>query len=319
MHPGTNDFWYPQWIPGQELPGGPIDSLTGIFFRAGGEDGVIVPWRRDLTNPYEFHVQVPGGVSLLNVRFDVLEVPSRFNKTSPDTIGSHVALLETSDVVLYRSRTPVNAIPVTVTVHVTDAWKAATALRVDEAAVPTLNGPETTFHTVSVEQFVDSPILAGQHCRQYPLAPEVHPVHTLDLCADNDGGLEIKPEFLAHMSELVRQTTKLFQGHHYDHFDFLVALSPHLTGGGLEHTQSTHYVVKASSLGDPAIEDFAAYLMAHEYTHAWCGKYRRPAGDATPDYNTPMQNDLLWVYEGLAEYYGGVLAARSGFRTADQA
>jgi predicted metalloprotease with PDZ domain len=53
-------------------------------------------------------------------------------------------------------------------------------------------------------------------------------------------------------------------------------------------------------------------LLPHEFTHSWNGKYRRPAGLATPNYQMPMQGNLLWVYEGLTNYLGDVLAARSG-------
>ncbi len=318
VHEGVNDFWYPQWIPGQELAGGAIDNLTGLTFRAVDPGGARIPWRRDLVDPYEFHVQVPAGVPALAVAFDVLDVPSRFNSVGTAATTSHVVMLEPSDVVLYPTHRAVNTIPVTATVHLPDTWKAATALRVDETAPPTLNGPETTFRTVSLEQFVDSPILAGDHCRQYPLAPELRPVHMLDICADNDSSLELKPEFLSHMTELVRQERKVFGNPPYSHYDFLVGLSPHLAGDSTEHTQSAHYIVKGSKIDDGAVADFTGYLLPHEYTHAWCGKYRRPAGIATPNFNTPMQNDLLWVYEGMTEYYGDILSARAGFYTPEQ-
>ncbi len=318
VHPGTNDFWYPQWIPGQELPGGPIDNLTGLVFRAGRADSAVVPWRRDLMDPFEFHVQVPDGVASLAIAFDVLEVPSRFNTIGTNVASSHLAMVEPSEVVLYPAHTPVNTIEVTPAIHLPATWRAATALRVDEAAPSTLNGPDTTFGTVSLEQFVDSPILAGDHCRQYPLAPELHPAHTLDVCAETDSSAALTPEFLTHMAELVRQATKVFQAHHYNHFDFLVALSPHLSGDSMEHTQSAHYVLKGATVDDAALADFVGYVMPHEYTHSWCGKYHRPAGVATADFNTPMQNEMLWVYEGLTEYYGNLLSARSGFYTPEQ-
>jgi predicted metalloprotease with PDZ domain len=120
------------------------------------------------------------------------------------------------------------------------------------------------------------------------------------------------------MTALVQQTTRLFVGHPYEHYDFLVASSPHLRGDSEEHTESADYIVQSVDTSDQDTAESLGYLLPHEYVHAWCGKYRRPAGEATSDYRTPMQNDLIWVYEGLTEYYGNVLTARAGFRTAAQ-
>lgn len=319
VHPGTNTFSYPQWIPSQELPGGPIDNLTGLVFHAATLNGPAVPWRRDLSDVYTFHVKVPDGVSTLAVTYDILEVPSRSNTIGTDHASSHVVMLEPSEVVLYPRNMALHDTAVTTTIHLPPTWKAATALRTTANPTPassTLSGPDTTFQTVSVEQLIDSPILAGDHCRQYSLAPRIHPAHTLDICADNEADLQLQPAFLASMTALVEQATKLFVGHHYEHYDFLVAASPHLHGDSAEHTQSADYVVNSVDTSDPQTADNLGALLPHEYTHAWCGKYRRPLGEATSDDNTPMQNDLIWVYEGLTQYYGNVLAARAGFRSA---
>jgi predicted metalloprotease with PDZ domain len=76
--------------------------------------------------------------------------------------------------------------------------------------------------------------------------------------------------------------------------------------------------VAESYLTDPGAWAMEASLLPHEYTHSWNGKYRRPAGLATPDYEKPMDGNLLWVYEGLTEYFGYVLTARSGLQTPEQ-
>ena len=191
-------------------------------------------------------------------------------------------------------------------------------MRTTATGAPTLNKPDTTFRTVSLEQFVDSPILAGDHCRQFSLAPEIHPVHTLDVCTDKAADLNLDPALLTHMNGVVEQASKIFQSHHYEHYDFLVAMSEHLDGDSREHTESADYVVKNLNLSKLADAEFITYLLPHEYVHSWCGKYRRPAGIATADYNTPMQNDMIWVYEGLTQYYGNVITARSGFRTPEE-
>ena len=63
---------------------------------------------------------------------------------------------------------------------------------------------------------------------------------------------------------------------------------------------------------DPDVLETQMDLLPHEFFHSWNGKYRRPAGLATPNYQEPMKGDLLWIYEGLTQYYGVMLAARSG-------
>src|ERR1700712_132436 len=166
VHAGSNTLSYPQWIPSQELPGGPIDNLTGLVFRAGSLQGTVLPWRRDLIDPYSFHVIVPHGITSVEISFDILEVSSRANTIGTNHTSSHVVMLEPSEVVLYPRGTPVHDIPVTASIHLPGNWTAATALRLDGRAAPFLNGPDTTFQTVSLEQLVDSPILAGDHCRQ---------------------------------------------------------------------------------------------------------------------------------------------------------
>ena len=318
-HPGENSFSYPEWTPGQERPAGPIDNLAGLVFHAGTLTGPVLRWRRDLVDMFAFHVEAPPGTGAVAVAFDLLAVPSRANSTATKHFSTHVAMLEPGEVVLYPTGARAHDVPVTATVHLPSGWKSATALRVTGSDAPTLNGPDTTFQTVSLEKFVDSPVVAGDHCRQYPLAPEIHPVHTLNVCTDKDADLNLAPALLANMSGLVRQATLVFRSHHYAHYDFLVAASSHLDGDSEEHTESADYVVKSLDVSNPETANFLGNLLPHEYVHAWCGKYRRPVGDATPDLNTPMKNDLLWVYEGLTEYYGIVLAPRAGFRTPQQA
>ena len=58
--------------------------------------------------------------------------------------------------------------------------------------------------------------------------------------------------------------------------------------------------------------------MPHEFVHSWNGKFRRPADLWTPTFKQPMQDDLLWVYEGLTDYWCGVLTARAGLWDAAQ-
>jgi predicted metalloprotease with PDZ domain len=317
VHTGENSFSYPEWIPGRHRPSGPIDNVTGIVFHLERVDGPVTPWRRDLTDLYSFHVQAPTGTHFIAVTFDILDEPSRKNGFPTRMMSSHVAMLEPSFAVLYPSGEAVREIPVTATVHLPAGWSSATALQTADQTTPTLHGQDTTFATVSMERFVDSPIVAGDHCRQYLLATEISPVHTLDLCAEKAADLELPTDLLKDISNLVRQAKLIFKSYHYDHYDFLVAASPHISGEQTEHAQSA--AVEASS---PDIKDLPMFLqqaLSHEFTHSWNGKYRRPTGMATAEYHTPQQDDLLWVYEGLTQYYGYVLEARAGFRTPQEA
>ncbi len=317
-HQGENVFCYAQWVPGRERADGPIDNLTGLFFHAAGSVGASVSWRRDLSDPYCFHVPVPAGTSAIAASYDILDTPSHFHSSQRRHTSSHVAMIELSDVVLYPANTPLDTMPVTASVHLPAHWTAASALRTGKVSSPSLQGPDVTYATVSMEQLIDSPILAGDHCRSYALAPGIRPMHTLEVCSDSEAGSDLQPAFLAKMTMLVEQAMKLFGGHPYEHYDFLVAASPHLTGDSTEHTQSADYILSSLDTSNAATAESLGTVLPHEYVHAWCGKYRRPAGMVQANLNLPMQNDLIWVYEGFTQYYGNVLNARAGLRTPAQ-
>jgi predicted metalloprotease with PDZ domain len=140
----------------------------------------------------------------------------------------------------------------------------------------------------------------------------------LDVFADKPADLEITPEELQYHKNLVIEAQKLFNSHHYDHHDFLFSVSDAVGGKGLEHHQSSEDGSRANYFTDWGAGVAGRALLPHEYTHSWNGKFLRPADLWTPNFNEPMRNDLLWVYEGLTDYYGNVLAARSGMRTPEQ-
>ncbi len=171
---------------------------------------------------------------------------------------------------------------------------------------------------MSLEQLVDSPLLAGKYFKEYALAPEVSPRHYLDLAADGPEDLKLKPEALAAFGNLVHETGALYQSRHFESYHFLVTLSDQVAHFGLEHHQSSDDRVPEKTFLDDNLALVEADLLPHEFTHSWNGKYRRPAGLATGNYEDPMKGNLLWVYEGLTQYLGDVLAARSGIETAAQ-
>jgi predicted metalloprotease with PDZ domain len=316
---------YPEWIPGNHRPTGPIDNVAGLFIRA---DGKEVPWRRDDVDMYAVHVDVPPGVSMLDVRFDFLAVPGATGSGEDRATSKNLAVVEWNSVVMYPAGIPVREIPVTPSITLPAGWGFGTALTfagqapgtgASRPATDASSGDNTaSFAAVGVNQLVDSPIIMGRYFKEFPIAPGVTPNHYLDVAADAPEDLDLKPAMLASVTRLVHQAGALYDSRHYTTYHFLLSLSDKIRGEGLEHHQSSDNGVREHGFSDPAMAMLDGDLLTHEYTHSWNGKYRRPIGLATPDFKTPMRGNLLWVYEGMTQYWGAVLAARSGFWTPEQ-
>jgi len=298
---------YPQWIPGDHRPTGPIDNLAGLLIRANGQD---LPWRRDDVDMYGIHVDVPPGVSRLEVSLDFLATPGDTGSDMDAATSANMTVLEWNAVILYPAHIPVAQIPIAASLTMPAEWKFGTALSVASQA-----GAEASFAPVSVERLVDSPLIAGRYFREFPLAPDMTPAHYLDVAGDAAQDLDLKPEFLRSVSQLVREARALYASRHYETYHFLLSLSDIVREEGLEHHQSSDNGVQEHGFSDPRLAVLNAELLPHEFTHSWNGKYRRPVGLATPDYSAPMKGDLLWVYEGMTQYWGNVLAARSALWT----
>ena len=302
-------LFYPQWLPGNHSPTGRIDKLAGLTIRA---NGMPVEWRRDTVNVFAFHVAVPANVTALDAEFQYL---------SPvDTDEGRIVMtpemlnLQWNAVVLYPAGYFTRQIMVEPGVRLPDNWQFATALETASS-----NGGLTNFKRVPLETLVDSPIFAGRYFKRVDLeASGGAPVH-LDIVADRADLLEMKPEQLAAHRGLVEQANKLFGSHHYDHYDLLLALTNRMGGIGLEHHQSSENGTAATYFTEWEKNVDRRDLLPHEYTHSWNGKFRRPADLWTSNFNTPMRDSLLWMYEGQTEYWGFVLAARSGLWTRQQA
>ena len=306
--PGPLALVTPEWIPGEHAPAGPASCIAGVVFSVNGGP---LPWRRDDVNLYEFHMTVPKGASVLHAHLDCI-VTSR--------VTQKMAVLEWERLLLYPANTPVRDIPVEPSLIVPAGWGIGTALTPVNAAswpVPT-SGTTTRFAVTNVEQLEDSPILAGQYFHEIVLAPEISPKHFLDVVADEPEDANLRPEALTAIANLVREGDALYRSHHYEQYHFLLTLSDDAGGEGLEHGQSSDNGVDEKSFSDADHQLDDADLLPHEFTHSWNGKYRRPAGLYQPDFATPQQGALLWVYEGMTQYLGEVLAARSGLETASQ-
>ena len=304
---GPLTLLYPEWIPGDHSPTGPIAMLAGLKLSANGKP---LMWKRDKYNVYAFHLDVPADASTVDATFQYMS-----GRTDGEgfEITDRMMDMEWSKVALYPAGYFSRGITFAPSVTLPHGWQLGTALE-----TASQSGDTTTFKPVTLNNLVDSPIYAGQYFKRVDLNPGGDaPVH-LDIVADAPKYLEMTPEQLKVHRALVTQAVKLFGSHHYDHYDFLFSLSDVLGGNGTEHHQSSEDGLGADYF--TAWNDGAPDrdLLAHEYTHSWNGKFRRPADLWTPNFNVPMGDSLLWVYEGQTQYWGFVLTARSGMWTPQQ-
>ncbi len=300
---------YPQWLPANHSPRGRVDMLAGLTISAGGER---VKWTRDPVNVFAFHVNVPENVKNLDIEFQFV------SPTQPDqgrvVMTPEMLNLQWTAVALYPAGYFVRQIMFEPSVQLPDGWQFGTALRAAKT-----RKDRTVFERVSFEDLIDSPMFAGRHFKKLDLDPGAETSVHLNVVADRADLLAITPEQLELHRSLVQEAYALYGSHHYDHYDFLLALTDRLGGIGLEHHQSSENSLAPTSFTDWESNAAGRDLLPHEYTHSWNGKFRRPADLWTPDYSMPMRGSLLWVYEGQTQYWGGVLAARSGLHTEQQA
>ncbi len=305
---GKLTLLYPQWLPGEHSPTGPISKLGGLVVTANGQR---IDWVRDRVNVYAFHIPVPTGVKTIDVQFQYL-APLR-GREGRIAISSKIADLEWNTVVLYPAGYFSRRIEFAPTLKLPDGWKFASALE-----VASQQGNLVHFKNTPLNTLVDSPLYAGVNYKRLDLSTSPSNQVFLDVFADKASDLAITPEQLQLHRNLAEQAQKLYASHHYSHYDFLFLLSDTVGGIGLEHHQSSEDGTHANYFTDWAAGVYGRDLLAHEYTHSWNGKFRRPADLWTPNFNVPMRDDLLWVYEGMTEYFGFVLTARSGMRTPEQ-
>lgn len=310
VHAGEVSLVFPKWIPGNHRPSGPIGGLTGIRMEAGGK---ALLWQRDPIEMYEFHITVPPGVDSLDVSMDAITLQDSAGGGGPAG-SSNILDLNWNAVVLYPKGRRSDDVTFTASIKLPAGWKVGTAL-----PVAGVTGDEVEFSPVSLTTLVDSPVIGGVHYRKVELTkPGETPVHVMDLVADAETDLAMKAEDLSAYQKLVAETGALFGARHYRQYHFLLTLSDQVGGHGLEHHESNDSVAAERTLLDPDLHMLYASLVPHEFAHSWNGKYRRPAGLATPNYQEPMVGDLLWVYEGLTDYLGDVLAERSGLLSEEQ-
>ncbi|MHB8541540.1 MAG: M61 family metallopeptidase [Candidatus Acidiferrales bacterium] len=308
VKPGPLTLYYPKWRPGEFQPDRLIANIAGLKFTANGK---TIPWTRDLLDVCTFHLSVPEGVTHLDVSFQYLQ-PQGWR---PYSIGisatDKLADIEWNQYLLYLAGVRAQDQTFDATLVLPDGWKFGTPLPVEKQ-----DGGRVTFKPVPLNRLVDSPVIAGQYYREINLTPPGEPIrHEIDIVADSAEALDMSPKVRRGLTNLVAESGKLFGARHYRDYHFLLTLSNNISGLGLEHHESNDSRLPERTLLEPNAAYRVGSILAHEFVHSWNGKFRRPVGLNPPYYETPEKTNLIWVYEGLTDYLGHVLATRSGLWT----
>jgi predicted metalloprotease with PDZ domain len=311
--PGPLTLYYPKWVPGTHGPSGPIGRLAGLKLSAAGQP---LAWRRDPVELYAFHCDVPPGTDAVQAEL-VYVIPAQqppFDVSVGVAASTHLAVLNWNALLLYPKGKPPETLTYAASLRLPSGWKLGTALPVAGESQEAIR-----FKPVPLPQLVDCPVLAGAHFRSFPLRVPDGTPHQLDVAGETPAALEVPADLLAGFAGVAAEAGALFGSRHYPGFHFLLALSDRIPSFGLEHHACSVNSASPRALGkDVQARWWLTFVFAHEYIHSWNGKYRRPAGLVTPDWQQPLRTDLLWVYEGLTQYLGLVLDARSGLWTAPQ-
>ena len=301
---GPLTLYYPKWIPGEHGPDGPIANLSGLKFEGNGK---TIPWQRDLLDAFTFHLEIPEGVSKLDANYDYLE-PDGYSSTD------RLMVLEWNDVLLYPADTPAEQLTYEAKLIMPQGWKFGTSL-----PLANQSDNQVSFKPISLDMLVDSPVVTGEFYKNIDITPKGEPIHhQMDIVADSEAALAMSAENQKQMTNLVAESGKIFGARHYRDYHFLLALSDHVAHFGLEHHESNDSRLPERTLLLPGSGMALGGLLSHEFVHSWNGKYRRPADLTVPYYEQPMKTDLLWGYEGLTDYLGPLLAARSGLFTPEE-
>lgn len=310
VKPGPLTLYYPKWIPGMHAPSGPVGNLAGLKFEAGGK---TIPWRRDLLDVFTFHLDVPEGAESLETNFDYIE-PGGGSMGFGGSATDKLVVVSWNQNVLYPADVPAEKIIYKTTLRLPAGWKFGTALPQENVA-----DNEISFKPVALNRLVDSPVIAGEYYHAVDVTPPGEPIrHEIDMAADSAAALAMSPEVQKDFTNMVAETGKVFGARHYRDYHFLLTLSNHVAHFGLEHHESNDSRIEERGLLTPEGKRRVGGLLAHEFVHSWNGKFRRPADLSAAYYQAPMKTDLLWVYEGLTDFLGNLLATRSGLWTPEQ-
>ncbi|HTM81468.1 peptidase M61 [Asticcacaulis sp.] len=299
----------PKWLPGHHSPGdSDLTKIAGLHITAGGKE---LQWRRDDVSVHAFHVEVPEGVSEVTADFQYLAPVQEKDGVIVHT--RHMLDMQWEKESLYPAGYFTRRIPIQLTLTLPQGWQYGSALETEKR-----EGDIVTFKPISYDNFVDSPLIAGRYFKRYDMDPGAKVPVWMDLVADDPKELEVSDDVLKIHRKVVQEAYKLFGGQHYDHYNWLVAVSDEMGGIGLEHHRSSEIGIEPGYFANVAGKGFGRNIIAHEYIHSWDGKFRRPAGQFNATFEEPMRNALLWVYEGGTTYWTDVLESRAGLYNFDQ-
>ena len=302
--PGPMTLLYPEWLPGEHTPTGPVTDVAGLRITAAGKP---VAWKRDSVNMFAFHVDVPAGADALEVAFEFISPPETGGFSSGSSATTELAVVSWNQLMLYPEGVPADKLQIQANLKVPNGWRYGSALPIARES-----GQSVEFQPASLTTVIDSPVTTGKHYRTIDIGGDNGIKHYLHLAADSDAAMNVPDSLIDQYKNLVTEAGILYNSRHYRSYHFLVTLSDHVAHFGLEHHESSDDRIPERAMVDESGRKSSATLLPHEFTHSWNGKYRRPSGLATGDYSTPMKGDLLWVYEGLTNYLGFILAPRSG-------
>ena len=299
---GSSDYKlvYPKWIPGEHGPTGPLNDLAALRVSAGGK---ALQWRRDTIDMWGFHVAVPSGVRRIDVDFDVL-----MNAPGDVMASGDVAVLNWNRALLYQDGVDSHAYFVRPSITFPRNWDYGTAL------TGTRSGDRVDFPVTSLNMLVDSPLDMGRFVKKWTLSTTNEPEVELDAFADAPQDLDVPTKLLDAYKRVPAEAFALYGSRHFNTYHALLTLTNEIGFQGIEHHQSSDNRASADFLTNPQMSLSDGDLVTHEFSHSWNGKYRRPADLTTPNFQVPMQTDLLWVYEGMNQYLGDLLSFRSGIR-----
>jgi predicted metalloprotease with PDZ domain len=311
--PGEFVVWYPKWIPGVHAPGGPSENIAGLRFE--NTKGETIAWKRDEVEMNRFHLTVPAGVDRIIAKLDYICNQPSVNSSGVDSFGnSLLGVINWNTVLLYPETASIDETTASVHVQIPEEWKFGTSLSTDSVMRGSI-----AFKADTLRRVVDSPFICGKHFRDIELTGKNTPPAFMHLVSESPSAIALDDKLIAQCRKLVAEAVALFGGSRWENYHFLVVCSDQLPRNGLEHLASSFNVVGERDLIDEKKrKNWAAYLLPHEFVHAWCGKFRRPAGMVTTNFHTPEHTKLLWIYEGLTQYLGEVLTVRSGIMTPEE-
>ena len=308
---GTMTLFYPKWIPGEHMASGPIANLTGLHIFA---DGREIDWRRDLVEANAFAITVPPGAKTVSATYDYVVPTSGGAFGSTASTNAKIAVINWYTVGLYPMGENPAVITVTATLKAPAGWKHGGSLDITG-----MDGNTIRYAPTSLEMLNDHPVLLGEHLRNITLWPAESAVgeHVIDIVADSEWALQFPEARIEAYKRIVLEERAVFGGvGHYRKYHWLLTLSDNLGSFGVEHHECADDRVAENTFVDDDAAKRSSLLLPHEFFHSWNGKARRPAGLVNGGYERPMKDDLLWVYEGLTNYYGELLAARAGLISA---